>query len=297
MNITTKKTIEKCPFVSFIPEPPKDPNKATFYVISIIEKGEGDLVFYSRDDTKSTTIHLTENSCFITPPFVTTQHINFKKKLFIQRNIHVDEATFKECCNLVNSDLYGQTIFKDTPITFKLTSPAAIYIAECCSLISGEEEKYFANIHRSLVCSILSSYLSSMMQNQAFPVWIKILLRNLNDLKFLLQPITEMVKTTHYSHGYVNREFKKILGMPLKQYVLNKKLDMAVSMLITTDLSMQDIVDRLNFSNVSNFINIFKATYKITPAKYRKINSKGISLDDYQAWGVSVLQDGPNRRV
>lgn len=297
MHISIKKTIEKCPFVSFIPRPPHELNKATFFVISIVEKGEGDIVFYSRDDSKSTTIHVTENTVVFIPPFVSTVHKNFKQLEFSQRNIHVDDSVFRDCCDLINPDLYGKIVFKDDPVFFKLTSPSAIYIAEACSLISGEEEKHFASIHKSIVCSILSSYLASTLKNNVFPVWVKTLIRNLNNLEFLLMPIKQMVKTTNYSHGYVNREFKKILGIPLKQYVLNKKIDISVSMLITTDLSMQDIVDKLNFSNVSNFINIFKSIYKITPAKYRKINSKGISLDDYQAWGVSLLDDGSLKKI
>lgn len=293
MNITTKKTIEKCMYTSLIPEPPHL-NKATFFVACVIEKGEGDVIFYSKDGKKSETIHVSENSCFIIPPFVATEHVNFDKSCFAQRNIHFDEATLKECCDLIDPSLFDLFLFNDFQQPFRLSSAAAVYLAECCSIVTGEDNKKFENIHRSMICTVLSSYLVSKMKNNTYPVWIRALTRNLKDINFLLLSIEDMVKTTHYSHGYVNREFKKYFGIPLKQYVLKKKLELASSMLVTSDLSMQEIVDKLFFSNISNFINLFKSQYSITPAKYRKENSSTISLDDYQDWGASVLTDDSN---
>lgn len=296
MNISTMKTIDKCHYTSLIPEPPHL-NMATFFVASIIEKGEGDIIFYSKDNTKTKAVHVSENSVVIIPPFVATEHQNFKKDSFIQRNIHIDEATFKECCDMVDPSLFETFLFSEFPPSFKLTSSTAIYLAEVCTLITGEQAKQFDGIHKTATCVLLSSYISNKVKNNVFPVWIRQLIRKLEDVSFSTLTISEMVKTTNYSHGYVNREFKKYLGIPLKQYVLRNKLDLAASFLVTTNLTTQEIVDTLNFSNISNFINCFKNRFNITPAKYRARNSSNISLDDYQEWGVSVLNDGRNKIV
>ena len=83
----------------------------------------------------------------------------------------------------------------------------------------------------------------------------------------------------------MNREFKKYLGCSIIKFITRKKLDKATVLLTTTDYSVESISDMLNFSNVSNFINIFKKRYGLTPAKYRKLHGSSIQIDTYQEWG------------
>jgi AraC-like DNA-binding protein len=60
------------------------------------------------------------------------------------------------------------------------------------------------------------------------------------------------------------------MGMSLKKYVNKSKLLVAAAMLSSSDCSIEDIVERLDFNTASNFINLFKAEFGITPGRYRK---------------------------
>jgi len=289
MVINTKETIEKCPYSCTISEPPFIKHTATFVVISFVERGECEIEFFDKSDKEPKTVVLKENDCFVALPFMP---IHFKKasKPYLHRNIHVDEEVFKSCCDLLSPNAFEEFKSLQYPPVFSLSAPSLIYFAERCSIVMGEYTLEKSIIHKSLVCEIISSYASSKIIDSAQPLWIKSLIRKLENNDFLVQPIDQMVKSTNYSHGYVNREFKKYLGMPLKKYVIRRKLNISSSLLATTDMSMQDIVDQLDFCTTSNFITLFKEQYNTTPSKYRKTHGNNINLDTYQEWGDFILE-------
>ena len=64
------------------------------------------------------------------------------------------------------------------------------------------------------------------------------------------------------------------MGMSLKKYVNKSKLSIAAAILSTTDYTIEDIVERLDFNTPSNFINLFKAEFGETPGRYRKAHQR-----------------------
>ena len=288
---TATQTIKKCPYSSHVLIPPKDTHKATFFVLSLVEKGEATIEFYSKDDSKKKTVMVMENTCFFTYPFVAIKYTNYSKDLSY-RNIIVNEKQMMECCNFLNPGLYDDLLNLEYPPVFHISPPFVIYFAECASAMEGakKNEKKDA-AHKSLVCSLLNQYLVSKTTSNIFPKWINGFLRNLNDEEFISKSVEEMVRTTNYSHGYVNREFKKYIGCSIKQFIIRKKLDRATVLLTTTDASIEDISDNLKFGNASNLIIMFKKRYGVTPARYRKLYGSSIQIDVYQEWGDITYTD------
>ena len=117
---------------------------------------------------------------------------------------------------------------------------------------------------------MLGQYVAIKERFNNYPKWIKKLLRNLDKESFLTLPVEKMVQETGFSHSYVSAQFKRYMGMSLKKYVNKSKLLVAAAMLSSSDCSIEDIVERLDFNTASNFINLFKAEFGITPGKYRK---------------------------
>ena len=288
---TITQTIKKCPYSSHVLIPPTDIHKATFFVISLIEKGEATIEFFDKEDNKKKTVNVVENTCFFTYPFVAIKYINYSKDLSY-RNIIVTERVMMDCCNFLNEGLYDELLNLEYPPVFHISPPSVIYFAECASALEGakKNEKKDA-AHKSLVCSLLNQYLVSKTQNNIFPKWINGFLRNLEDEEFISKSVEEMVRTTNYSHGYVNREFKRYIGCSIKQFIIRKKLDRATVLLTTTDASIEEISDTLKFGNASNLIIIFKKRYGLTPAKYRKQYGSSIQIDVYQEWGDIIYPD------
>ena len=291
MLIHTRQTIYKCPYASHILEPPTVVHQSTFFVISVIEKGEAEIEFFSNEGKKSKVITVDENCCLINFPFRSTLYKKYSSN-FSFRNVFVDERTMHECCNFLKEGFYDELLDLEYPPAFLLSPPSVIYFAEVTStLMKGKKTEKMDMVHKALVCDFISQYKIRKSSNMVFPKWINGLLRKLEDKDFITLSVEEMVRTTNYSHGYVNREFKKYMGCSIKQYIIRKRLGLATVLLTTTDLSVEEISDNLNFSTTSNFINTFKKRYKITPAKYRKLYGSLIQLDTYQEWGDTIETD------
>ena len=64
--------------------------------------------------------------------------------------------------------------------------------------------------------------------------------------------------------------FKESFGMPIKQYILNKKMERARHLLTASDKSVAEIAALVGFSDYNNFIQRFKKMNGKTPLAYRR---------------------------
>lgn len=63
--------------------------------------------------------------------------------------------------------------------------------------------------------------------------------------------------------------FKQSNQTSLKQYILEKKIELAKKLLRTTNLNVTEIAEAVGFSDYNNFIQRFKSITGITPLKYK----------------------------
>ena len=87
-------------------------------------------------------------------------------------------------------------------------------------------------------------------------------------------PIAEVAALTHLSVSNFNQKFKHFFGKPFHSYVLCKKIEATCYLLKASDLSLQEIAERLNFNSASHLLTTFKRIQKTTPGKYRLSHSK-----------------------
>ncbi len=73
-----------------------------------------------------------------------------------------------------------------------------------------------------------------------------------------------------YTEYYLTEKFKKETGQSVSSYIRYVKVERAKVLLSTTDLSIQEVSERLAFSTVNYFIKSFRETAGYTPAQYRK---------------------------
>lgn len=84
---------------------------------------------------------------------------------------------------------------------------------------------------------------------------------------FTLQDVAKQVGYTEY---YLTRKFKKELGIGFHDYIKKCRVDLARIWLHTTDKSIQQISDELNFSTRNYFSKIFTRQVGVSPAAYRR---------------------------
>lgn len=73
----------------------------------------------------------------------------------------------------------------------------------------------------------------------------------------------------HYNPNYLSSIFQKETKFSFSEYLLRYRLNKAKDWLTTTDKSVKDIAEELQYNNSQNFIRSFRKMEGITPGKYR----------------------------
>lgn len=74
------------------------------------------------------------------------------------------------------------------------------------------------------------------------------------------------------STSYLSRIFRMDTGMGVVDYIHQVRIDAARKLLVTTNLSMEDIAVQSGFSNRWGFLRVFKELEGTTPGAYRLQN-------------------------
>ena len=82
--------------------------------------------------------------------------------------------------------------------------------------------------------------------------------------------ISDIAAYFEYNEKYLTTFFKKMNGIPLKQYILREKTEYAKSILTESNTTVSDVAYSIGFSDVHNFSNAFKKITGMAPGVYRK---------------------------
>ena len=86
--------------------------------------------------------------------------------------------------------------------------------------------------------------------------------------------LAELAKEVGYTEYYLTKKFNAEMGMKLSDYIKQKKVERAKLLLATTNKSVQEISDSLQFSSRNYFSAVFTALEGKTPAAYRAENNQ-----------------------
>jgi AraC family transcriptional regulator len=82
--------------------------------------------------------------------------------------------------------------------------------------------------------------------------------------------ITELAEACGLSAGALVRGFKKSTGMPPHQWLLSRRVDLALELMADPDVSLADIAFNAGFSDQSHFSRVFTQRLGVTPGLWRK---------------------------
>jgi len=82
--------------------------------------------------------------------------------------------------------------------------------------------------------------------------------------------LNECAETLNYHPNYISKVLKKEKGITFTDMANAEKIKMAKYMLLTTDYSVAEISEKLQYNNVQNFIRFFKNQLGTTPSVFRK---------------------------
>ncbi len=90
------------------------------------------------------------------------------------------------------------------------------------------------------------------------------------DASFLSYTVADLCEKLSYSRIHLNRLFKKDFGCTPHDYLLKTKLHYASSLLLNSEMSINEIALKVGFSNPSQFNVDFKKEFNATPGAYRR---------------------------
>lgn len=82
--------------------------------------------------------------------------------------------------------------------------------------------------------------------------------------------IQELTHVFHFQEDYFNRLIKNKTGMTYSEYVQKIRLDKAEQLLLTSDLTIDEIAVSIGYKNKGYFYKIFQERYGMTPYCFRK---------------------------
>lgn len=141
--------------------------------------------------------------------------------------------------------------------------PQASLNAMCTSIIT---ELY----GQLTVMPMRSSGNANYSQQQVYNDIVDYITTNIH-LNLKVQDIAEHF---NYNPKYLSHLFFELYGVPLKQFILDRKIESANFMLSDNDKPIKEIANDLGFSDVHNFTRAYKRKTGITPTEYRNAFSK-----------------------
>ncbi|MBP3359745.1 MAG: helix-turn-helix domain-containing protein [Clostridia bacterium] len=82
--------------------------------------------------------------------------------------------------------------------------------------------------------------------------------------------LKQIAGEVHVSYNYISEAIKKRVGTTFLNYLHEIRIEKAKQLLLTTELTVADIAERVGYNSSNTFIKTFKKVSGITPGEYRK---------------------------
>ncbi|MDY2842190.1 MAG: AraC family transcriptional regulator [Candidatus Borkfalkiaceae bacterium] len=197
----------------------------------------------------------------------------------VRRDICIAAKVFEDLCNLVMPEkLLSIVSESDSVKKFSCPVHLSLLLEQKLDTFSGKPDKGDLE-SKLLVCSFLTEILLEIAPKdnapsaKTMPEWLNTVILRFQHIEYIRQGISAIVKDVNYNQIYVNRIFKQYMGLSLRAYLTETKLNLSLIYLKTSNHSVTDISEILGFSSQSFFHKQFKNRFGITPSEYRAKNS------------------------
>ena len=134
------------------------------------------------------------------------------------------------------------------------------------SLFNADKIESVSEIATMLIRHIL-------LENMLKPSFDDILLKAISYIDANLEKnisLQELAEAINVSKSVLYRRFHAHFDCTVGEFINSKRIEKATSLLENTSLSLEEISQRVGFTNASYFTKIFKKLKATTPLKYRK---------------------------
>ncbi|MBL7765616.1 MAG: helix-turn-helix transcriptional regulator [Chitinophagaceae bacterium] len=189
-------------------------------------------------------------------------------------------APMDELNELITSNFFNSTQFLENKfqVTSSKTGAQLIQLHNQFVLQKDFEMSVDNGFYFQLIEALISDYIPIYKQLQQISskkiktrkdLWRKTNegMNMLNELYLQEISVRQIARAIGLSEYYFFRLFKSIYQISPYQFVLNKRLKYATSLLIESDLNISEIADQSALGDIFSFSKIFKKAYGISPSQ------------------------------
>jgi AraC-like DNA-binding protein len=140
-------------------------------------------------------------------------------------------------------------------------------------MFSRELSEYTARMILIMILRIISVDDEEFVRKDASFVKAK---AYIDQYYFQINSVESLCNDVYISKFHLTHLFKKNLGIPPLQYIIQKKIDMAKILLIKSDMTIKTIATRCGYENSDYFCRLFRKHEGMTALEYRQKNPPGM---------------------
>lgn len=237
----------------------------TYYEITLIIDGE------IKNDTTSTSNIIKRNDIILMKKNIFHELVTINENISLK---YINLAFSDKIMNRVQTIFGGLHLINDTVIGH-LSDEKSRKLINYYNDINLNDSYYELNkdIELFLYQMIKELIYHQSKDTNIYPNWFKSLLLEIQDLN-KIKETKDIFIISPYSKQYTIKKFHEYLNMTPSQYLNKKKIDKAIELLLSTELSILNIAFECGFNNIAYFDKIFKKTMGLTPLRYRQTQSK-----------------------
>jgi len=205
--------------------------------------------------------------------------------LFAHNSIRNGDYRILISCNGISckANSFAEFVWKllsaDEPTSVTISSAVLFYCNELAGMMDNPDtlssemaeavlKLIFYNVYK---CNSVIRKETAIQQNDSYLITIDSELNSYQN-NINLQTVADAL---NLSAKQTSRIIRKNYKTTLSELVMTKRLGVACALLASSDMSIADIVEHINFQSESYFYAQFKKRYGCTPLKYRKLKQKG----------------------
>jgi len=185
-----------------------------------------------------------------------------KLSLFTKKPLHLDDAEIKQLSEIVKE---GRNLFAppyDQPIyDMKIKKDRAF---GCEQMLGSLLEVFLIGLVRKY------EFKETVAEKHDFGFEIDEIIKYVNANFLEKIKIDELAFLFQTNRSTLCKEFKSATGKTVVNYIIDKKIHLAKTLLLSTDLTLTQIADRTGFDSPPYFHSFFKKYAGITPLEFRK---------------------------
>jgi len=163
----------------------------------------------------------------------------------------------------------------ERPLCAQLQAAEKEWLARCIErvnlLCTANSERARAELRGMLAGCWCRYFMEPDGENPQRVPWLKRMMTEMARPENVRRGLEAMLEFSPYSHEYLCREFRRLVGCTPTEYINSLRLDRAHSLLESTQLDVAEICYEVGFDSVSYFYQLFRGKYGIPPARYRKL--------------------------